>query len=125
MTRAHVDRAGLPVCGCGHRTRLAETQHRQKPSRREQRVITSKPRPRRSAVKAKPAKTVPPPPAGRTKREAALIAEGKQPFKGAMWFGPAFGYGYKPASNPYVQIHGRAALTPRRIDPKYGVQVAI
>lgn len=41
MTRAHIDRAGLPVCGCGKRTRIATTQHRQttKP-RRVQRKIT-------------------------------------------------------------------------------------
>jgi hypothetical protein len=33
--------------------------------------------------------------AGRRAREAALIAEGRPPFKGALWFRPGHGWGVK------------------------------
>jgi hypothetical protein len=115
MTRAHVDRAGLPVCGCGHQTRLASEQHRQKSSRREQRVVSIKAKPRRSgktatevfvqaerAAAAKVRSARPKIqssvlPAGRTKGEAARIEQGLPPFKSAIWFGPQHGYGIKRA----------------------------
>jgi hypothetical protein len=56
-------------------------------------------------------------PTGRTAREVALIAEAKPPFNGAIWFGPRVGWGFKPRAKK------RPALTARRIDPKYGVQL--
>jgi hypothetical protein len=136
MTRAHVDRAGLPVCGCGHQTRLAGEQHRQK-SRREQRVVSITPRPRRSAVKAKP-KAVPI--LGRSKREAELIAEGKPPFKSAIWFGESWGWGVKRSKTAkitgtfslgtdarmptaaYLQATGKAAVPTH--DPAFGRRAA-
>jgi hypothetical protein len=69
MTRAHVERAGLPTCGCGHQTRIAEVQHRQKAARREQRVITTPRRVRRAAV-ARPTPPAPAPAAPSRKSKA-------------------------------------------------------
>lgn len=47
--------------------------------------VALRPRPRKAAA------TV----GGRTKREEVLIAEGKAPFKGAIWFGHGHGWGIK------------------------------